>query len=186
MHTFKDNFSKHAEVYVKYRPLYPWELFEYLSSLTKEHDVAWDCGTGNGQAALNLAGYYGKVYATDPSREQIHNAIPHERIVYKAESAENPVSIEDHSVDLITVAQALHWFDFDKFYAQVRRVLKTQGIIAVWMYGIPSINSALDVIINNFHDNVVGEFWQYENKLIDQEYSTIPFPFKKIETPEFL
>jgi SAM-dependent methyltransferase len=185
MNTFKDNFSKQAEVYAKFRPTYPKELFEFFKGLTSEHEFAWDCGTGNGQSAINLTDFYEKVYATDPSQEQIKNAIPHERIVYKVESAENPSALEDNSVDLITVAQAVHWFDFDKFYGQVKRVLKTNGIIAVWAYGIPKINEGLDSIIKDFHDNIVGEFWLPENKLIEKEYSTIPFPFEEIETPDF-
>ncbi len=185
MNTFKDNFSKQAEVYVKFRPTYPTELFEFLSGLTLEHKLAWDCGTGNGQSALNLADYYEKVYATDPSSEQLKNAITHEKITYKVESAENPSLLEDHSVDLITVAQAIHWFDFDKFYTQVKRVLKPNGIIAVWAYGVPTISKELDIIIKDFHDNIVGEFWLPENKLIDKEYTTISFPFEEIKTPEF-
>ncbi len=185
MNTFKDNFSKQAEVYVKFRPTYPQEMFEFLSKLTSEHKLAWDCGTGNGQSALKLTDYYEKVYATDPSKEQIKNAIPQDRIVYKVESAESPSSIKDNSVDLITVAQAVHWFDLDKFYTQVKRVLKPNGIIAVWAYGIPTIKKELDIIIKDFHDNIVGEFWLPENKLIDKEYSTIPFPFEEIKTPEF-
>jgi ubiquinone/menaquinone biosynthesis C-methylase UbiE len=185
MSTFKDNFSKQAEVYVKYRPTYPKELFEFLQGLTPEYDLAWDCGTGNGQSAIKLTDYYEKVYATDPSQEQIKNAIPHERIVYKVENAENPSALIDHSVDLITVAQAVHWFDFDKFYGQVKKVSKTNGIIAVWAYGIPALNEDLDSIIKDFHDNIVGEFWLPENKLIEKEYSTIPFPFDEIKTPDF-
>ncbi|HMZ05292.1 MAG TPA: class I SAM-dependent methyltransferase [bacterium] len=185
MNTFKDNFSKQAEVYAKFRPTYPKELFEFLQGLTAEHKLAWDCGTGNGQSAIKLTDYYEKVYASDPSQEQIKNAIPHDRIVYKVENAENPGAIADNSVDLITVAQAIHWFDFDKFYTQVKKVLKTNGIIAVWAYGIPTINEELDKIIKNFHDNIVGEFWLPENRLIEKEYLTIPFPFDEIKTPDF-
>lgn len=185
MSTFKDNFSKQAEIYAKFRPAYPKELFEFLKRLTAEHKLAWDCGTGNGQSALKLADYYEKVYATDPSGEQIKNATTHDRIVYKVENAEAPSSIEANSVDLITVAQAIHWFDFDKFYAQVKRVLKTNGIIAAWTYGLPAITKELDSIIKDFHDNVVGEFWLPENKLVEKEYSTIPFPFNTIKTPDF-
>lgn len=185
MNGFKDNFSKQADVYVKFRPTYPKELFEFLNGLTLEHKFAWDCGTGNGQSALKLADYYEKVYATDPSKEQIKNVTFHDRIVYKVENAETPSSIEDNSVDLITVAQAVHWFDFDKFYTQVKRVLKTNGIIAVWAYGIPTIEKKLDNMIKDFHDNTVGEFWLPENKLIEKEYATIPFPFDEIKTPAF-
>lgn len=185
MDAFKDNFSKLADVYLKFRPTYPKELFDFLSSLTSEHKIAWDCGTGNGQSALQLTDYYEKVFASDPSKEQIKKAIPHSKIVYKVENAESPGSIGDHSVDLITVAQALHWFDFERFYTQVKRVLNPTGIIAVWAYGIPVINKELDNIIKDFHDNIVGECWLPENKFIEQGYSTIPFPFKEIKTPAF-
>ena len=109
---FKDNFSKQSDIYVKYRPSYPAELFAYLSSLTTEHKQAWDCGTGNGQSAVGLAAYYDQVIATDPSVKQLGNAITHPRIIYKKEQAEK-TSIEDNSTDIVTVSQALHWFDFD-------------------------------------------------------------------------
>ncbi|WDO12359.1 class I SAM-dependent methyltransferase [Flavobacterium sp. WW92] len=183
--SFKDNFSKQAAVYSKFRPMYPRELFEFLGSLTTEHRLAWDCGTGNGQSAVQLAGFFERVYATDPSAEQISNAFAHEKITYRVENAEAPSGLDDNSVDLITVAQAVHWFDFDLFYAQVRRVLKPEGILAVWAYGIPAVNSELDAIIRDFHDNIVGEFWLAENRLIDKEYATIPFPFEEIKVPEF-
>jgi len=185
MSAFKDHFSKQAAIYVKFRPTYLQELFAFLSSLTSEHKLAWDCGTGNGQSAVKLADHYEKVYATDPSREQLENAIPHDSITYSVENAETPGLTEDNSVDLITVAQAIHWFDFDKFYTQVRKVLKPDGIIAVWAYGIPTINTEVDNIIRDFHDHVVGEFWLPENKLIDNEYATIPFPFQELKTPDF-
>ena len=168
-----------------FRPTYPTELFDFLAALTPEHTLAWDCGTGNGQSALQLAACYSKVYASDPSAEQIKNAVPHDSVVYKVESAENPLSLADHSVDLITVAQAVHWFDFDAFYRQVKRVLKRNGIIAVWAYGIPTVDAAIDPIINDFHDRVVGEFWLPENRLIDQGYATLPFPFDPIQSPDF-
>jgi len=181
---FKDNFSKQSKFYSKFRPTYPIELFEFLQTLTPEHRLAWDCGTGNGQSAIQLARFYEKVFATDPSEEQIKNAFHDPKVTYRVEKAENP-SLNDRSVDLITVAQAVHWFDFDGFYAQVKRVLKPNGIIAVWAYGIPSVTSKIDELINDYHDNVIGEFWLPENRLIDEDYSTIPFPFKIIEAPEF-
>ncbi|MGV3540778.1 MAG: class I SAM-dependent methyltransferase, partial [Rufibacter sp.] len=121
---FKDLFSKQAQTYQQFRPTYPPALFQYLQSLTPNHNLAWDCGTGNGQSAVGLASYFGKVYGTDPSTSQIENAQPHPRIRYNVEKSEE-CSLPDASVDLVTVAQALHWFNFDKFYAQVRRVLRT-------------------------------------------------------------
>lgn len=184
MKIFKDHFSKQAEIYVQYRPTYPKELFTYLASLMREHSLAWDCGTGNGQSAVQLAEFYEQVVATDPSEQQIQNAIAHEQINYKVERAEE-TTLADRSVDLITVAQALHWFDFDRFYTEVKRVLKKDGVLAVWAYGVPSVSTELDPLIRNFHDEVVGEFWQKENKLIDKEYETIPFPFQTVPTPSF-
>lgn len=184
MESFKDNFSKHSDIYLKYRPVYPKALFEYLQSLTPGHILAWDCGTGNGQSAINLAEYYEQVYATDPSEKQIKNAIGNHKIIYKVEKAEQ-TALDDKSVDLVTVAQAIHWFDFDKFYAEVKRVLKDDGVIAVWAYGVPKVSDLINPIVRNFHDHVVGEFWQPENKLIEQEYTTIPFPFREVQVPEF-
>lgn len=184
MNTFKDHFSKQASMYVQYRPTYPKELFDYLASLIKSHSQAWDCGTGNGQSAIQLAEYFEKVYATDPSKQQVEQAIQHPKITYNVESAEQ-TGLENQSVDLITVAQAVHWFDFDRFYAEVKRILKKDGVIAVWAYGVPSVSPELDPLIRNFHDQVVGEFWQKENKLIDNEYTTIPFPFQIISAPAF-
>lgn len=185
MENFKDNFSKQSAAYQKYRPSYPKEMFTFLSSLATNHNLAWDCGTGNGQSAVSLANYFKKVYATDPSAEQISNAALNPKITYKVEKAESS-SLINNSVDLITVAQALHWFDFEKFYSEVKRVLKPEGIIAVWTYSLPKISSEIDKIILHFHDNIVGEFWQKENQLVSEEYKTIPFPFKEIKTPSFL
>ncbi|HEX6981553.1 MAG TPA: class I SAM-dependent methyltransferase [Balneolaceae bacterium] len=185
MTDFKDNFSKQSNTYLKYRPTYPGELFEYLRSLTEGHDVAWDCGTGNGQAAISLTKYYKKVYATDPSEQQIRNALPHRQIVYKVEKAEHS-GLKDQSVDLITVAQAIHWFNFDEFYTEAKRVLKDNGAIAAWTYSLPAISDKIDNIIKDFHDQTLGEYWLYENSLVIKRYSTIPFPFKKLSTPAFL
>lgn len=184
MENFKDNFSTQSDAYHKYRPSYPKELFEYLSSLCNSHDLAWDCGTGNGQSAAGLANYFQKVYATDPSEPQIKNAVSHPKIFYKVEKAENN-SLKNNSVDLITVAQALHWFDFDLFYSEVNRVLKPKGIFAAWTYGLPQISLEIDAVTHHFHDTIVGEFWQKENQFVSDEYKTIPFPFNEIETPSF-
>lgn len=181
---FKDNFSKQSKAYQRYRPSYPEELFAFLSSLTKTHDLAWDCATGNGQAALGLADFYKKIYATDPSENQLANAIRDTRIIYKNEKAERS-SLQDTSVDLITVAQAMHWFDFDLFFSEVKRVLKPKGILAAWTYGPPDISAQINELILHYRDSVVGEYWQRENQYVTDRYSTIPFPFKEIDTPSF-
>lgn len=184
MNPFKDNFSKQAGIYAKFRPAYPIALFDYLQGLTTEHDLAWDCGTGNGQSAVQLACFYDKVYATDPSEEQIKHAFQNDKVTYKVEKAEQP-GLHTNSTDLVTVAQAIHWFDFDLFYPEVRRVLKPGGIIAAWAYSFPVINPDIDPVIKDFHDNIVGKFWLPENKLIDLEYKTIPFPFEEVQSPAF-
>ncbi len=184
MKPFTDNFSKQSNSYQKFRPTYPKELFAFLSSQTDEHDLAWDCGTGNGQSAVGLADFYKSVYATDPSEAQINNATQNPKIIYKVEIAEKS-SLEDKSVDILTVAQAIHWFDFDKFYTEAKRVLKENGVIAVWTYTLPSITIEIDALIQHFHDNIVGAFWQAENKLVENEYKTIPFPFEVIPSSDF-
>src|ERR1051325_10295174 len=122
MTTFKDNFSKQSDIYAIYRPHYPTGLYSYLASLTKSHKLAWDCGTGNGQAAIGLTDFYDRIIATDASEQQIKNAVVHQKISYHVSTAENNV-IETNSIDLLTVANALHWFDFDVFYREVKRVL---------------------------------------------------------------
>jgi len=181
---FKDNFSQQSDLYVKYRPLYPRELYAYLSSLTNEHQLAWDCGTGNGQSAIGLAEFYDNVIATDPSQQQIQNAISNEKVKYVVEKAENN-SIESNSIDLITIANALHWFDFDLFYKEANRVLKSNGIIAAWAYGIPKISTEVDEILNQFHYGTLDDYWLPENRLVEKEYTTIPFPFEEISTSQF-
>lgn len=108
----------------------------------------------------------------------------HPQIVYKVEKAEHS-SLEDYSVDLVTIAQAIHWFDFESFYAEVKRVLKHNGIIAAWAYGLPTITVEIDNIIRHFHDKVVGDYWQAGNRLISKRYSTIPFPFQLVDAPPF-
>ncbi len=181
---FKDHFSGHAAAYADARPRYPDELFAWLASLTGCHDTAWDCGTGNGQAALGLAAYYAKIIATDPSREQIENAFSHERIRYRVMSAESP-GIEPHSVDLVTVAQALHWFDRPAFYAQVRQVLKPRGAIAEWCYGLCTITPEIDASVRDFYAGETGPYWPPERALIDGAYRSIEFPFEEILPPAF-
>ena len=185
MKEFKDLFSKQSATYAKYRPGYPIALFEYLSSLVPEKNMAWDVATGNGQSAISLSRYFKQVIATDASEQQIAHATPAENIIYKTEPAEYS-SLADESINLITVAQALHWFNFEKFYKEVNRVIKNNGIIAAWAYTIPSHNEEVNQLINHFHDEVVGSYWQAENKLIIDEYKAIPFPFEAIASPQFM
>jgi ubiquinone/menaquinone biosynthesis C-methylase UbiE len=183
-YSFKDHFSGHSEEYRKYRPDYPDELFKFLSSVTPGHNLAWDCATGSGLAAHGLVRYFQKVIATDASEQQIKNAVHHKNISYKVAPA-HKTTIQMESIDLITVAQALHWFEFDRFYNEAVRVLKQNGVIAVWTYNLLTVSPEIDSIINNFYHDVVGNFWPPERKFVEKGYENIPFPFHKLPSPSF-
>lgn len=180
----KDNFSTHAKQYAKFRPTYPDELFNFLISLVSLKETAWDCGTGNGQVAVKLSEHFHKIYATDISRQQIKNAIKKPNISYKIAPAENTTFV-DNRFDLITVAQAIHWFDFSKFYKEVKRTLKDNGIIAVIGYSLIGINPEINKVIEKLYKEILHEYWDKERFYIDELYRTIPFPFTEIEAPEF-
>ncbi len=182
---FKDHFSRDSAGYSQYRPVYPPRLFKYLASLNQHHHTAWDCATGNGQAARLLARYYQRVIATDASRSQIAAAPPQEHIEYRVAVAEQS-GIADASVDLVTVAQALHWFDLGAFYEEVRRVLKPGGVIAIWSYNLLKIAPEIDAIINRFYHHTLGEYWPQERTRVERGYGHIPFPFTPVTAmPEF-
>jgi len=181
---FKDYFSGHANSYAKYRPRYPAELFDYLASLVPRHETAWDCATGNGQAAHGLARRFARVIATDASAPQLENAEPHERITYAVAPAER-TGIETDSIDLVTVAQAFHWLDVEKFYTEVKRVLRRDGALAVWCYNLLEISPAIDPIIENFYSQKVGAYWSPERRLVEEGYRSLPFPFREVDAPRF-
>jgi hypothetical protein len=181
---FKDHFSGQAAAYAAARPDYPAELFEWLADKTPAHGCAWDCATGNGQAAHALANHFKRVIATDASAEQIANAVPQPRIEYRIAPAETP-DLEAASVDLVTVAQAVHWFNRTRFYAAVADVLCDDGLVAVWSYGLFTITPALDAVINGFYHDLLGTYWPPERKLIDEHYATLNFPFAEITPPAF-
>src|SRR5690606_31583471 len=129
--SFHDHFSGHAAGYAQARPTYPEALFDWLAAQCAQRELAWDAGCGNGQAAIALARHFARVIATEPSAEQVAQAPAHPRVEYRVEPAESP-SLADASADLVTVAQAMHWFDLDRFHVGVRRVLRPGGLVAVW------------------------------------------------------
>ncbi|PZR76620.1 MAG: SAM-dependent methyltransferase, partial [Chthoniobacterales bacterium] len=141
--SFKDHFSGHAAEYAQFRPEYPTELFKYLTSIAPGRAQAWDCATGNGQAAIALASHFSRVIATDASAQQIANARQHDRVEYRVATAEAS-GLDDNSIDLITVAQALHWFDLPRFFSEATRVLKSRGAIAVWAYNLLQAGKEID------------------------------------------
>jgi SAM-dependent methyltransferase len=180
---FKDHFSRQAANYAIFRPGYPGEIFAYLGSIATSRQLAWDCGTGNGQAAVRLASVFDRVIATDASERQIANAQPHKQVEYRVAPAEDS-SIESETLDLIVVAQALHWFDLNRFYVEARRVLKPDGILAASAYNLLHIEPAIDEVINGYYHEVVGPFWTPERKLVEN-FADLPFPFHEIDPPKF-
>ncbi|ABB31037.1 Methyltransferase type 11 [Geobacter metallireducens RCH3] len=181
---FKDYFSEKSDVYRSYRPGYPTELFAWLAGLPARRDAALDCGCGTGQASVALAEHFARVYAVDPSAGQIKSATPHKRVEYRVAPAEE-TGLPDASVDLVIAAQALHWFDFSRFYAEVRRVARGGAVFAAFTYGLLAIDDEIDRIIGRFYRDVIGPYWPPERAHVDAGYRTLPFPFAEIETPTF-
>ncbi len=183
MAQFHDHFSAHAAHYREARPLYPRALFDALAALTAKHEATWDAGCGNGQASVALAEYFGRVHASDPSAEQIGNAQPHPRVQYEVAPAERN-GLGDASVDLVTVAQALHWFDVPRFHAQARRVLKPGGVIAEWCYAHCSVVAAVDVVCATLYSDVLGAYWPPQRVHVENGYAELEFPFERLSMPE--
>lgn len=179
-----DHFSGHAAAYARARPSYPPQLFAWLARQCPGHELAWDCGTGNGQAARALATHFARVHATDLSAEQVAQAMPDPRITYLAAPAESS-GLPDACCDLVTVAQALHWFAGDAFYAEARRVLKPGGIFAAWTYTLLQGEPALNALVGDFYRNTIGPWWPPERRWVDLGYREMPFPFEEIPAPGF-
>jgi ubiquinone/menaquinone biosynthesis C-methylase UbiE len=191
---FKDLFSSNSKKYATSRPTYPRSLFEFLVRQVQHRNLAWDCATGNGQAAVFLSEYFEKVIASDASKEQIENAQPRDNIRYEVFPAER-TTLADNSVDLITIAQALHWFDLDEFYKETKRVLRKDdngrgrggrgGVVAAWAYGLHSVSPEIDNITHLLYEDILGSYWPKERKTVENKYHDIPFPFQEIDTPIF-
>lgn len=179
---FKDHFSGHAETYRAARPGYPSALFDWLAVEAPDTQLAWDAGCGNGQASVALARHFERVIATDPSEAQIDLAQPDPRVEYRVEPSEHS-SLSSGSVGLITVAQALHWFDLPAFYQEVRRVSEPGGLLVAWAYASSSITPDVDAVYAHFYNDVVGPYWPPERRHIESGYATLDFPFKPLGAP---
>ncbi|XP_021908450.1 putative methyltransferase DDB_G0268948 isoform X1 [Carica papaya] len=181
-------FIKQAEQYAEGRPTYPPQLFQFIASKSPSHDLAWDAGTGNGQAARSLAEIYKNVIATDTSPKQLEVAPKLPNIKYQQTppvmsmaELQQKVAAES-SVDTVTVAQAMHWFDLPTFYSQVKFVLKKpDGVIAAWCYTLPEVNDVVDPILRRFYAVDAGKYWEPPRKMVDDKYMNIDFPFEPVD-----
>jgi ubiquinone/menaquinone biosynthesis C-methylase UbiE len=182
MHT--NPFATEAAQYAHLRPTYPDELFAFLSTTVASREVAWDCATGNGQAATHLTRYFERVIATDESAEMIDQAPREPRIEYWVAEAEDS-DVDARSVDLVTVASAIHWFDLGRFYAEVRRVLRPGGVIAAWTYYTPVFGNDIDAIIERLAHDVLANYWDSRLHYVVDEFHDLPFPFEPINAPPF-
>ena len=181
---FQDHFSARSAGYAAYRPSYPAALFRWLAESSPGRETAWDSGTGSGQAALGLAPYFPQIVATDASASQLEHAKPAAGVEYRVAPAESS-GLGDRSVDLVTVAQALHWFDRPRFFAEVNRVLRPGGLLACWMYNRMEVSPEFDRLVGRLYTDVVGPFWPGDRVLVDQGYRTIDFPVPELTPPSF-
>ncbi len=179
-----DLFSVQADDYAKFRPTYPDSLFNYLAGLCRERKVVWDCATGSGQAALTLTKYFDRVIGTDISQPLLDKAEKHEKITYKSVPAEK-TDLDDRSVDLVTVAQALHWFEYDKFFPEVKRVLKPGGIFAAWGYTHLHTDAPVQKLTDHIHNELLKDYWAPQIGILTRHYADIPFPFEPVQPPRF-
>lgn len=181
---FHDHFGGHAAAYARHRPDYPDALYVWLAEQCPTRRLAWDCGTGNGQAAVGLARYFDEVIGTDASAGQIAAAAPHPRVSYRVAPAER-CPLADASADLVTVAQALHWFDRPAFFAEVDRVLRPGGLLAAWTYALFQVDPEVDRLVWDFYERVVGTYWPPERVLVARGYADIELPFPVLDPPTF-
>jgi SAM-dependent methyltransferase len=182
--SFKDHFSGHAASYARSRPGYPAALFAWLAEAAPRREHALDCGTGSGQAAVGLAAHFARVVATDPSPEQVSHAAAAPNVEYRVARGEES-GLPDGWADLVTVAQALHWFDLPPFWSEVDRVLAPGGVFAAWTYLLMNVSPEMDAALERFYTGQIAPYWPPERKMVDDGYASIRFPFEPLAVPPF-
>jgi SAM-dependent methyltransferase len=183
--TFKDHFSRLAASYASFRPRYPAALFDYLAQSCRRREFAWDCACGSGQATLDLAQRFATVVATDASAAQLAAAPPHANVRYRVAPAAQS-GLESACADIVTVAQALHWFDLEPFYAEVKRVLRPAGVLAAWTYGVLHVaGERIDRLMQEYYWDTLKTYWPAERQLVESGYRTLPFVFAELDPPHF-
>lgn len=178
---FPDHFSAVAERYAAYRPHYPAALAELLAGLTTP-GVAWDIGCGNGQLAVLLGAQFARVIATDPSAKQIAAAVAHPRVEYRVEPAEAS-TLGDASADLAVAAQAAHWFEWPRFVAEVGRVTKPGGLVALVSYGRMVLDDAAGAELRHYYRDVAGPHWPPERAHVENGYRDLVLPWPAVAAP---
>jgi ubiquinone/menaquinone biosynthesis C-methylase UbiE len=179
MKEVKDNFSVQSDGYSRFRPVYPLSLYKEILSHVASFQHCWDCATGNGQIASVMADRFEIVNATDISKEQLEKAPNLPRVSFEVCRAE-ATPFDNDVFDLITVGQAVHWFDFESFNKEVKRVGKNGCVIAVIGYGLMYVDRASDAALMEFYEGTIGKYWDPERKHIDSHYASIPFPFEEM------
>lgn len=179
-------FSSSSQDYARYRPRYPAEWFDWLASQCATRSLAWDCACGSGQATEELAKRFEKVIATDANAAQLQNAPALPNVEWKLASGESS-GLASESVNLVTVAQALHWFDLGRFWPECWRVTKPGAIVAAWGYGIATLeHDSANRIFQDYYHGVLSDFWPKERRMVEVGYEGLEFPFEEIATPVFL
>lgn len=181
---FADHFSGVARSYAAFRPAYPAALYDALAAKAPGRTLAWDCGTGSGQAAVALASRFDAVVGTDPSAEQLAQAPPHPRVAYRL-ARESDSGLAERSADLVTAAQAAHWFDHAAFHREVARVIKPGGVLAVWCYELMTIDPEVDALVVRFYRGRIRRYWPPERGHIETAYRDLPFPYPDLALPSF-
>lgn len=181
---FKDHFSGHARQYARYRPSYPAKLYDWLAEQAPARNCAWDVATGSGQAAVEIARRFRQVIATDGSQQQIDQAVPASNIEYRVETAE-ACTLADHSMELVTVAQAYHWFDHSSFVALLPRIATQNAVFAIWTYTLAQVSAEMDQVIRNFYAGPIDPYWPDERRLVEKGYSSLQFPWPEMTVPDF-